>query len=390
LRKRFRGIGFILFVALFSLATTGCVSRLGTGWAGLTVLENGNQVVYAYENTLAIVDVVEGEPIPITDASGEAQINEDGEPVVWQVNGNDFDNAKFFAAPLQYNEDSILVTTLDRRLMRFNVDSTEAAVVSDGIEDARGNAIADLTQADGKVFLGLQERFVALDRESLSPQWQIPTSHGVWAQPFLRDEMAYFASLDHNMYAVNIESGEIDWTLDLGGAATATPVFDPDQNVFFVGTFESKVLKISLEGDIVDDFDTSEWVWGAPTLIDGRLYVADLGGFVYNLDPESMDVSGGWERQVAEGAIRTPPLVFDDYVVVASRDQHVYWLDRDSGAEIFSRQLDGEILSDILYFSTDQVDDLEENIVVVSTLSDRESLVAFGAENGERIWTYRR
>jgi outer membrane protein assembly factor BamB len=379
-----------LLTGLLAFVLVGCVARLGTGWAGVTVLEGGTQIAFAYENTLSVIDVASGEPIEVTDEDGDTQLDANGEPLVWQINGNDYDNAKFFAEPLQISEDTLLVTTLDRRLFLVGLDTTQLqGVLTEPIE-GRGNAVTRPIIEDETLLMGLSERLVALD-SSFDPIWTIGTEHGVWAEPLVMGDVVYFTSLDHFMYAADVATGDVIWSLDLGGAAAAVPVYDPEREVFYVGTFGSKVLKITSDGNIEAEFETGEWVWGEPTLLDGRLYVADLSGAVYNLDPDTLTLDGeGWESQVATGAIRTPPVVFDDYVVVASRDQSVYWLDRESGNEIFNRPLDGEILSDILYFPADEDKGLEESLIIVSTLSNRESLVAFGAENGERIWTYRR
>jgi outer membrane protein assembly factor BamB len=148
-----------------------------------------------------------------------------------------------------------------------------------------------------------------------------------------------------------------------------------------------------LDGEIEASYDTDEWVWGAPYIDEqGMLYAADLAGTVYKLDAATLTDNDGWKVTIAEGAIRTTPLVRNEYVVVGSRDESVYWLDRNTGELLFSRNLDGEILADILFFpaNVDEENAIEEDMVIVSTMSNREALVAFRAADGERIWTFRR
>ncbi len=378
-----------LLMALLSLALVGCVAQLGTGWAGLTVLEDGQHIAYAYENTLAIVDVTGGQPIPLTQ-NGDIRVTDNGQVIRWEIDGNDYDNAKFFAPPLMRSDNTLLALTLDRRLLAIDRQNATVSVITEEPIGQRGNAVTRPIRAGDKILIGLQERLLALDANTLAPTWEIETNYAVWSPPLVMDDIAYFTSLDHSMYAVDLGNGEIQWSLDLGGAATATPAYYEADDAFFVGTFERKVLKISRSGQVITSYDTDEWVWGSPLLVDDMLYVVDLAGVVYKLDPATLTEVNGWKRQVAEAAIRTTPAVFDDYVVVGSRDERVYWLNRDNGGEIFNRRLDGEILSDVLYFPANDTNDLEESLIVVSTLSNRESLVAFGATNGERVWTYRR
>ncbi len=374
-------------MAILSLSLVGCVARLGTGWAGLTPLEDGTSLAYAYEDTLGIVNVADGQPVALLDSDGEERVADNGEIVAWALDGGDLDNAKFFAPPLQLDDETLLVTTLDRRLLVADLATAETTVVMEEIGE-RGNAVTGAVLADGKLLIGLQELLIALDAESYDILWSVETEHGVWAEPLVLDGVVYFTSLDHFMYAADMDSGDVLWSLDLGGASASTPTYDAEREVFYVGTFNSTLLKISLDGEIEETYEADEWVWAAPTLADdGMLYFGDLSGVLYKLDPDTMTLGDdGWKSEIAGGAIRMSPLVFDNYVVVGSRDESVYWVERDRGVEDFNRTLGDEILSDLYYFPADEDSDIELGLIVVSKLSNREPLVAFGATDGQRIW----
>jgi outer membrane protein assembly factor BamB len=387
LRNRGRFTGFALLVAVLSLTLVGCTSQLGTSWAGLTVLEGGTSLAYAYDDRLGIVNVADGQPVPLLDVNGEPQVAENGDVIGWELRGGDFDNAKFFAPPLQLDDDTLLVTTLERDLLVVDLNTSETTLVAEAFGE-RGNAVSGATLADGMLLIGLQERLIALDAETYGTQWSVETAHGVWSSPVVLNDVVYFTSLDHFMYAVELDSGEVVWSLDLGGASASTPTYDPEREVFYVGTFNSTMLKVSVGGDLLDTYETDEWVWAAPTLAeDGMLYFADLSGVVYKLDPETMAIGDdGWKSRIAAGAIRMSPLVLDEHVVVGSRDERVYWVKRDTGVEDFNRTLGDEILSDLLYFPASEENDIELGLIVISKLSNREPLVAFGATDGQRIW----
>lgn len=389
-RGVFSRIALPFALLLILVVGTGCVAQLGTGWAGLTVLNDGVRIAYAYEDTLALVNAADGTLVPITDSEGEARLDADGNPLEWRISGNDFENDRFFAPPVQLDDETMLVGTQNRRLLQ--VDLRDAQVISGTAEPlaTRGTLVAQPLLAGNQVLVGLQDLFLSFDFETGEQNWTFETGHAVWAQPIVLSGVAYFVSLDHRMYAVDVESGNEIWQLDLGGAAASTPVYDETTESLFIGTFDSKILRISLDGEIQSEYETDEWVWGDLRLVDGMLYAADLDGMVYKLDPATFSEANGWKSQVANGGIRTPPLVLEDYVIVGSRDQSVYWLDRETGAVVFDRPLDGEVLSDILYFPQQEEAGIQENMIVVSTLSNREALVAFTSENGERLWTFRR
>lgn len=383
---------------LLALTLAGCMGQLGTGWPGLTVLSDGKSVVYAYQDTLAIVDITdEGNPLPLRDSDGDRLLDNNGEALAWRVRGGDLENAQFFAAPLQLSDETLLVATQDGRLLSFNIATAQPESTAGQLIQERGNIVTDLVQTNSTVFIGLPRQLLALDIDTLEPRWTQATEHAVWSEPLIVDGVVYFVSLDHHMYAVDFESGELLWRQDIRAAAAGTPAFSPATNQLYIGTFESRVLALDIDsGEIVNEYETDEWVWGGPVLVEeddgsSMLYISDLDGMVYKLDPETLtEGENGWKALVANGAIRTTPLVFDEYVVVGSRDQNVYWLNRETGEVEETRQLDGEILSDILFFPADSTDGLEQNLLVVSSLSNADALVAFVAETGERIWTFRR
>jgi outer membrane protein assembly factor BamB len=90
----------------------------------------------------------------------------------------------------------------------------------------------------------------------------------------------------------------------------------------------------------------------------------------------------------------------DDYVIVATRDGHLHWLNRSDGTPVTEadsetggfvdrvRPLKGQIFSDLLLIQPGEGLDLDSPTVVVSTMSPEELLVAFNVTNGQRLWSY--
>ncbi|MEM6283310.1 MAG: PQQ-binding-like beta-propeller repeat protein [Chloroflexota bacterium] len=380
---------FIVSAGLLALLLTGCIGQLGTRWAGLTVLDDGRTIAYAHEDTLALIDAATGDLVPRLTADGNAVVDANNDPIEWRVRGNELEeNAQFFAAPMQLDDETLVVATLDGRVIEFDLQTAQALSDVGTLVQERGNTVTDVTGTGGTVFIGLQQQLLALDSDTYSQQWSLTTDHAVWAPPLVVDDTVYVVSLDHFLYAADLESGEFLWSLDVGGAATGTPAYDAETGTLFVGTFNNTILAITTN-DVADDeriinqYETDEWVWGSPVLVtepdeSKKLYAADLAGNVYKLDPVTLTIEGGWRAEVAEGAIRTSPVVYDEYVVVGSRDESVYWLDRDTGQTLESCRFNGEILSDILYFPADG-EAFEQDTLVVSTLARREAVLGLRA-----------
>ncbi|MGV2436012.1 MAG UNVERIFIED_CONTAM: PQQ-binding-like beta-propeller repeat protein [Anaerolineae bacterium] len=56
-----------------------------------------------------------------------------------------------------------------------------------------------------------------------------------------------------NSISIKTETGEVDdWTIDLGGAATATPVYDDQNKMLYVAGLSGDVYAVSFKGDILE------------------------------------------------------------------------------------------------------------------------------------------
>ncbi len=383
----------LLFVA-------GCgPAPLGTNWASLSTINNecgGTNklgILVTFNDRIVMVDPATGKEMALLNAECQPRpADADGNQKLWEVKPGS--GKQFYSNPVSLDSGNLLAIAYDQHLFRIELSSARVDnTAGTPIPGLNGHAVTDLVANDKYVFVALNAKdVVALDRENYDVQWTFKTEHGVWTKPLLIDNILYLSSLDHNLYAVNADTGEGIWTLDLGGAVTSTPLYHDGH--LFVGSFARKIYEISMDGQIVNQFDADDWVWGTPVIVDGILYDADLGGNVYALDVNTFQLV--WKQKVAQSAIRATPLIAGDVMIVASRDQNVYWLNRADGTPVkdsdgspLKRQLDSPILSDILLIEPGDNVDIPEPYVVVSTLSTTQVLVAYTLDNGARVWDYK-
>src|SRR6185503_2545826 len=118
------------------------------------------------------------------------------------------------------------------------------------------------------------------------------------------------------------------------------------------------------------------------------------GGYVYALDPANK-LAEIWKQKIAARAIRGTPLIVGDTIVVASRDQKLYWLNRadgtvmnDSEGQPLVRDVQAEILSDVLLVQPTDAFKVKDPYVIVSTLANDKILVAYSLSRAELQWTY--
>lgn len=385
--KRYR----LLFFALVSIVVlSGCVgTRMGTSWpsVGLIELDGEQQLVVSFNDQVEIISPDTGAPARlINPVTGEVRRTENNDPRTWVLRGADYDNAQFFGDPIPLEDDRFLVADYNYRLLE--VDAVTTTV--EDLTPVDDHILADILLDDGVLYIPFQNGGVtAMTLEDREVLWSYPTEEGVWVQPMRIDDQIIFPSLDHFLYSVDKDSGELLWTADLEGGVASRPLLANDR--LYVGSFNKKFFEVSLDGEILNSYDTQNWVWGTPAIDDeGIVYLADFSGYVHALDTND-DLAVIWSVQAATRGIRSGPLVYDDRVIVASRDGFVYWLDRRDGLTINDQEVVNrpELLGDLLLIEPSETLDIDEPLIIVSSVNTGELLIAFGID-GRQTWIHSR
>ncbi|MBZ0299207.1 MAG: PQQ-binding-like beta-propeller repeat protein [Anaerolineae bacterium] len=380
----------LLAVAVMAgVLSAACVPiRQEASWPAVSIIGDEQDILVAYQDRVVLINPEDGTPVKLRNSDGEVRLDEEGNARVWEFTGPEGQSTQFYSTPAQLNDETLLIPSFNDLLFEVGLKTARADKNAAGVA-LPGPVVSNPVLHDNRLYMGLSEReLVALSQDGTTVEWRFTTGHGVWSQPLIIDNVLYFGSLDHFLYAVNATTGDELWKLDLQGAVTEAPAYY--EGNLYVGSFARKVLKISLDGEVLAEYKTNDWVWNTPSIVDGVLYAADMGGAVYALDISGRDFQQVWQAQVTNRAIRTTPLVKNEYVIVGSRDKKLYWLNREDGSTFFSRELSDEALSDFLLIEPSDTVNLPEPIIVAGTPSTQELLVAFTLQSGERVWTYGR
>ena len=96
--------------------------------------------------------------------------------------------------------------------------------------------------SDGVFVIGNSDKNVyALDVDSGDLKWQFETGHRVWATPLIEGDTVYIGSMDHHLYALRLSNGEELWKFAApgGGAFAGTPALQ--DGTLYIGTFANRV-----------------------------------------------------------------------------------------------------------------------------------------------------
>jgi len=385
-----RRSSFVICLILIALVLTGCVGvRMGVSWPAVGLIDyNGEQnIALAYNNNVAILSPVNGAPLRlINPLNGRAILDSENNPRNWVLQGSANNGAQFYALPIVLDEETVLVAANSGNLLQVDsvlLEATRSIQLEDKI-------VANVLVVDDILYVPYQNGGLsARSMEDYREIWRFHTEEGVWTQPLLVGEMLIVASIDHHVYALDRSSGQLIWSLNLGGSVASTPLLANDR--LYVGSFNKMFFELSLDGRILSTYSTQNWVWGSPAIDErGVVYVADLSGYVHALDSER-NLQEIWSSQIAERGIRSGPVVYQDRVIVASRDGKVYWLDRRDGALINAREIDNrpELLGDMLMLEPSESLDIDAPLLIVTSVDEGRLLIAFELD-GRQTWVYPR
>ncbi len=310
----------ILFMLLGSLLSAcGSGAALSTSWPGLSVDPNQDTVYVAHNTFIYALNFSNGSEI-------------------WRYPIDADNKVTFFAAPQLTGDGQLVAPSYNASLYSI---SPENGVLNWRFEGAKSRYISEPLILDDRILASNADNFlysVSLDGKL---QWSFETGHSLWGTPLADGETVYLQSMDHMVYGLKTSSGELLWKSgDLGGAITAQPVLNSD-GLLFVGTFGNKILALDTkkQGEIVWEKPTGGWIWSAPLLQEGILYVGDLAGNLF-----AIEAATGVEKwkfsptDLQKPAISGTPAILGDTLYFVTEGGSLYALDKLNGGQKWVKQ----------------------------------------------------
>ncbi len=266
---------------------------------------------------------------------------------------------------------------------------------------AKDRIVAAPLQVGEVAYVATADNFLlALEAETGTEIWRFPTGFSIWAQPTYYEGTLFIASLDRSLYAINAEDGSEKWSVKLTGAMSAQPVVNPEVNLVYAASYDRQVHAFDIDsGEEAWSVEASDWVWSAPALANNTLYFGDSSGNVFAVNAATGDMV--WESNVhsmnvVAGVIQNPPLRIKGSIQASPVVQNgvVYFaslgnteseegllvaMDAATGKELW------QITTPAPLFSTPVI---VGEVVVVAMQSDAGVLQGYELETGRLSWSY--
>ena len=353
--KRFTLI--ILVLLFISIALSACAGGnrvVASGWAGITT---DDEIAYlAYNTHVYAIDLANGN-------------------LRWKYPTEPDPKITFYAPPALTEDGQLIIGGYDNILYSLNPLNGQ---VNWTFEGSGGRYVGGPLVTEYGIFVPSTDyKVYTLDFNGRPLRDAIPTEAEIWATPGSDPECkcVYVASMDHQVYAINAQTGSLTWiTNDLGGALVGTPALSADRQLY-IGTFAEEMVALNADnGAELWRFTAQDWVWGGPALSDETLYFGDLSGAFFALDRQSGVQK--WQTQAGSAIVDTP-LVTEEAIYLTAESGLLVSVTPE-GVNRWQKEFEGNT-----YTGPVAAGDL----ILVSTSQPEALLVAFDSA-GVQKWSF--
>jgi outer membrane protein assembly factor BamB len=356
-------IFLILLLGVLLSACTGGSGAVGySGFPGLTV-DDGNQVVYLGSGT---------EAYAINSASGQEK---------WRFPSQANQNLTFYVPPTPLTAAELLLPSYGKQMFKLNSENgSEIQSPNWPFNLCDNYLIAAPLVTDAAIFVPCANNILYALNLDGSKKWEFSAGDALWATPVIAGDLLVLPSMDHFLYALDPQSGNLIWKSEsLGGSVPGTPAVSADQSTLYVGSYSSKLFAVdALTGNFIWQTDTDGWVHAGPVLVDDTLYFGDLNGVFY-----AVNVDGSVKWQVSPDtsqnkSIGGTALVHNGVIYFGSRSGSLFALDAATGANRWNKEVGGRLYAGPAL--------LGETLLVAP--NDAEFKLAALDLNGNQKWTF--
>jgi len=351
-----------LTFALLALTLSACAGNAGvaSSWPGFTVDEAAETVYLASGPRVYAVNLTNGAER-------------------WRFPAEADNKISFYAPPVLAPDGQLLAGAYNNKL--YSLNAANGAETGKSWPFTASNRFIDSPLAtDTGIFApSADNNLYALSLDGVQ-KWKFTAEEPLWSTPSHNAETLFLSSMDHRVYAIEGGSGNLIWkTEELGGAIVDTPAVG--DGVLYVGAFNREVIKLDASnGSVLKRYATEGWVWASPLILDDRIYVGDLNGFLYALD---LDLNEIWKVNPdteAKRAITDQPLIVENTVYYSSESGNLFAIDLATGATQWGKKpIDGKLYSSPVL--------VNEDTLLIAPLGADAPLVALDL-NGNIKWSF--
>lgn len=226
--------------------------------------------------------------------------------------------------------------------------------------------------------------------------WTFNMESSIHSSPAIYKDYIYLVSNDGILKAVNMETGEEEWDLDLDAKTNSSPIVN--SNRLYIGCEDGlKAININ-NHDVVWEYNC-DCVDSTPFFYKDVIYFGSDDGHLYGLDKDDGKVV---LNKKLDGELKSSPIVVDDSIYIGSTNAKLYSIGTDkeknwdftSGDEVLSSP--GFVNDTVIFGSSDgnvyclDCDDgnlnwkvdLNNKVISSPTIDEHDNSVYIGSDEG--------
>jgi outer membrane protein assembly factor BamB/predicted phosphodiesterase len=200
-----------------------------------------------------------------------------------------------------------------------------------------------LTFADGKLFIPASQFLFALNEKG-EIIWQRKLGGNLESRPLIRGKNLFIGAWDKNLYAINIENGEIIWQKGQARSryyspATCSPIIW-NNKLILTQPYDATAKKGGLialddKGGLIWQVD-GNFGYSTPVIEGDRLFIASMEGNLYCI---SSDGKVLWKANLANPFFNSQPVIKGENIYIVSFNVVLFCVDKKSGKIINKRAM---------------------------------------------------
>jgi serine/threonine protein kinase len=217
----------------------------------------------------------------------------------------------------------------------------------------------------------------SLFETGIEPRWTFKTEDEIRSSPTAYKDLAFVGSYDTNVWALNIENGELVWRYPTNGGIASSPVVDEENRLVLFGSEDYTFNAVDFRsGRISWTYTTKNRIRGTARVAHGHAFFGSDDGRLYALVAQNGRYL--WEYDMG-GPVRGRPFVTNDLVIVGCESGEISALEL-SGNRKWSYRARRNVTSSPYV-------DMTEGICYVGSFDGY--MYALDASSGYSMWRYR-
>ena len=168
--------------------------------------------------------------------------------------------------------------------------------------------------------------------------WSFPTGDVIFGSPTVDSSgNIYIGSLNGRVYSVDGVGNE-RWSVQTGDWIEASAALSPDETVVYIGSWDNNLYALDAESGIVQwTFATGSLIFSSPAVSeDGRIFFGGADGFIYALSPDGIAL---WEVFIGGEVDASLAIGPNGNLYAATSEGSVVSLDDELGDELWAFQV---------------------------------------------------